>query len=89
MTITHQMLDELSLAELRSLNKQVVNLIRWKQQMETVDVKSRLAQGMTVSVNHPELRNMKLLVHKINRKNAVLKIGSHTYSVPMNLIQII
>lgn len=88
MTITNSMLESLSVEELRSLNNRVVELIRWKRQMDSMDVKSQLERGMSVSVNHPKLRGMALVVHKINRTKAVLKAGNMMYTVPMNLIEV-
>lgn len=88
MTITNQMLESLSVEELTSLNNQVVELIRWRRRMESVDVKSQLERGMTVTVNHPKLRGKALVVSKINRTKAVLREGNRNWTVPMNLIEI-
>lgn len=86
MSITNEMLNQMSMSELRSLNEKVVELIRWKRKMETIDVKNELSRGMTVTVNHPKLEGKVLMVHKINRTKAVLKEGNRHWTVPMDLI---
>lgn len=89
MSITNEMLNQMSMSELRSLNEKVVELIRWKRKMETIDVRNELSRGMTVTVNHPKAAGKVFLVHKINRTKAVLKEGNRNWTVPMNLIEIV
>ena len=89
MTITNQMLESLSVEELTSLNNRVVELIRWKRKMESIDIRNELVKGMTVTVNHPKLRGKALVVSKINRTKAVLREGNRNWTVPMNLIEIV
>lgn len=89
MSITNEMLNQMSMSELRSLNEKVVELIKWKRKMETIDVRNELSRGMTVTVNHPKLRGKALVVSKINRTKAVLREGNRNWTVPMNLIEIV
>jgi len=88
MSITNEMLNQMSMSELRSLNEKVVELIRWRRKMETIDVKNELSIGMTVTVNHPKAKGKVFLVHKINRTKAVLKEGNRQWNVPLNLINL-
>ena len=89
MSITNEMLNQMSMSELRSLNEKVVELIRWKRKMETIDVRNELSRGMTVTVNHPKAAGKVFLVHKINRTKAVLREGNRNWTVPINLIEIV
>lgn len=86
MSITNETLNQMSMSELRSLNEKVVELIRWRRKMESIDIKNELSRGMTVTVNHPKAKGKVFLVHKINRTKAVLKEGNRQWNVPLNLI---
>ena len=88
MSITNEMLNQMSMSELRSLNEKVVELIKWKRKMEAIDVRNELSRGMTVTVNHPKATGKVFLVHKVNRTNAVLKEGNKQWNVPINLINL-
>lgn len=83
-------LNSLSIEELLALNSKVIEVIKMKQRVDSLDIKDELRVGMTVSVNHPKLAGKQLRVDKINRTKAVLTMlnGFTRYTVPMNMIQI-
>jgi hypothetical protein len=88
--MTYSELSKLSIEELRALNNKVVEVIKMKRNEVALDVKDSLYVGANVSVNHPKLLGKQLVVEKINRTKAVLKVlnGFGGYTVPISMIQI-
>ena len=88
--MTYSQLNSLSIEELRTLNSKVVEVIKMKRKEVALEKKDELRIGMNVSVNHPKLAGKQLVVEKINRTKAVLKVlnGFGGYTVPLSLIQI-
>ena len=82
-------LSKLSVAELRNINQIVVELIKQKRTIESLQKKVGLKIGMTVRVNHPKLQGRDLEVVKINRTKANLRVigGFASYNVPVSLIE--
>jgi hypothetical protein len=82
-------LSNLSVAELRNINQIVVELIKQKRTIESLQKKVGLKIGMTVKVNHPKLKGRELEVVKINRTKANLRVigGFASYNVPVSLIE--
>jgi hypothetical protein len=82
-------LSNLSVAELRNINQIVVELIKQKRTIESLQKKVGLEIGMTVKVNHPKLKGRELEVVKINRTKANLRVigGFACYNVPISLIE--
>jgi len=82
-------LSKLSVEELRNINSLVVDLIKQKRTIESLQKKVGLSIGMKVKVNHPKLRGRELEVTKINRTKANLRVvgGYASYNVPVSLIQ--
>ena len=87
-------LSNLSVAELRNINQIVVELIKQKRTIESLQKKVGLKIGMTVTVNHPKLSGKQLRVEKINRTKAVLSVVNgpsygrvSNYTVPVSLIE--
>jgi len=81
-------LSNLSVAELRNINQIVVELIKQKRTIESLQKKVGLQVGMTVRVNHPKLRGKELSVNKINRTKATLSVKSGgVFIVPISLIE--
>ena len=82
-------LSNLSVAELRNINQIVVELIKQKRNIESLQKKVGLRIGMTVRVNHPKLQGRDLEVVKINRTKANLRVigGYGSYNVPVSLIE--
>lgn len=81
-------LSKLSVSELRNINQIVIELIKQKRNIESLQKKVGLSVGMKVTVNHPKLRGVELSVNKINRTKATLSIKSGaTYIVPISLIE--
>jgi transcription antitermination factor NusG len=89
--MTNSELLTMSLEDLRMLNTRVVEMIKMKRKQTSMEKKFELEVGMMVKVNHPKLLGMKLVVDKINRTNASLKVlnGFGGYNVPINMIEII
>lgn len=88
-------LSQMSIEELRILNKKVVEVIKMKRSEVAIDVKEALYVGANVSVNHPKLAGKQCRVEKINRTKAVLKVLNGTsygsvgsYTVPLSMIQL-
>jgi len=81
-------LSNLSVAELRNINQIVVELIKQKRTIESLQKKVGLKVGMSVTVNHPKLVGKELSVNKINRTKATVSVKSGAcYIVPISLIQ--
>ena len=82
-------LSQLSVAELRNVNQMVIELIKQKRTIESLEKKLSLQVGMTVKVNHPKLKGRELEVVKINRTKANLRVigGFASYNVPVSLIE--
>lgn len=89
--MTNSELLTMSLEDLRALNTRVVEIIKMKRKQTSMEKKFELEVGMMVKVNHPKLLGMKLVVDKINRTKASLKVlnGFGGYNVPINMIEII
>lgn len=89
--MTNSELLTMSLEDLRALNTRVVEMIKMKRKQTSMEKKFELEVGMMVKVNHPKLLGMKLVVDKINRTKASLKVlnGFGGYNVPINMIEII
>ena len=88
--MTYSELSKLSIEELRELNSKVVEVIKLKRKEVALEKKDELRIGMNVSVNHPKLAGKQLVVEKINRTKAVLKLlnGFGGYTVPLSMIKI-
>jgi hypothetical protein len=81
-------LSKLSVEELRNINQLVIDLIKQKRTIQSLENKVGLRVGMTVKVNHPKLRGKELWVNKINRTKATLSVKSGgVYIVPISLIE--
>jgi hypothetical protein len=82
-------LSKLSVEELRNINQIVVELIKQKRTIQSLEKKVGLKIGMTVKVNHPKLKGRELEVVKINRTKANLRVvgGFASYNVPVSLIE--
>jgi len=84
-------LNQMSIEDLRMLNKRVVEVIKIKRRANSLDVKESLWVGATVKVNHPKLMGKELRVEKINRAKAALSVlnGVGFYNVPLGMIEIV
>ena len=82
-------LSKLSVEELRNVNQMVIELIKQKRTIESLEKKMGLQVGMTVKVNHPKLKGRDLEVIKINRTKANLRVvgGFGSYNVPVSMIE--
>jgi hypothetical protein len=82
-------LSKLSVTELRNINQIVIELIKQKRTMESLEKKMSLKIGMVVKVNHPKLMGRELEVVKINRTKASLRVigGMASYNVPVAMIE--
>ena len=85
----YSQLSKLSVEQLRDINQMVVQLIKQKRTIESLEKKIGLAVGMKVTVNHPKLHGRELEVVKINRTKANLRVigGFASYNVPVSLIE--
>jgi hypothetical protein len=81
-------LSKLSVEELRNINTLVVDLIKQKRTIESLEKKVGLQVGMKVKVNHPKLNGVELFINKINRTKATVSVKSGaSYIVPISLIE--
>lgn len=89
--MNYSQLKALSIEELQMLNKQVVDMIKFKRKSVAMEKKFELQIGMEVKVNHPKLKGQKLVVKEIRRTKASLQVlnGFASYSVPINMIEIV
>ena len=86
--MNYSQLSKLSESELREINRMVVDLIKQKRTIQSLEKKMGLAVGMKVTVNHPKLRGIELSVNKINRTKATVSVKSgKAYIVPISLIE--
>ena len=87
--MNYSQLSNLSVAELRNINQIVIELIKQKRTIESLQKKVGLRIGMTVRVNHPKLQGRDLEVVKINRTKANIRVvgGYSSYNVPVSLIE--
>ena len=86
--MNYSQLSKLSVEELRNINKLVVDLIKQKRTIESLEKKVGLQVGMKVKVNHPKLRGVELFINKINRTKATVSVKSGaSYIVPISLIE--
>ena len=86
--MNYSQLSNLSVAELRNINQIVIELIKQKRNIESLQKKVGLSVGMQVTVNHPKLRGKDLWVNKISRTKATLSVKNGAcYNVPISLIQ--
>jgi hypothetical protein len=86
--MNYSQLSKLSVDELRNINKLVVDLIKQKRTIESLEKKIGLQVGMKVKVNHPKLRGVELFINKINRTKATVSVKSGaSYIVPISLIE--
>lgn len=83
-------LNQMSIEDLRSLNKMVVEVIKSKRTLEGYEKKQQLYVGANVSVNHPKMVGKQLRVEKINRTKAKLRVlnGGGIWNVPLSMIEI-
>ena len=86
--MNYSQLSKLSVEELRNINKLVVDLIKQKRTIESLEKKIGLQVGMKVKVNHPKLSGVELFINKINRTKATVSVKSGaSYIVPISLIE--
>jgi hypothetical protein len=81
-------LSKLSVEELRNINSLVIDLIKQKRTIQSLQKKVGLQVGMSVKVNHPKLAGKELFVNKISRTKATLSVKNGAcYNVPISLIE--
>jgi hypothetical protein len=81
-------LSKLSVEELRNINSLVVDLIKQKRTIASLEKKVGLRVGMNVKVNHPKLIGKELFINKISRTKATLSVKSGAcYNVPISMIE--
>ena len=88
--MTYSELSTMTIAELRTLNSMVVETIKSKKSLLALEKKDELYVGANVKVNHPKLAGKQLVVEKINRTKAVVKLlnGLGGYNVPLSMIEL-
>ena len=88
--MTYSELNKMTIEQLRELNSKIVETLKLKKYEVAMETKDELRVGMNVSVNHPKLAGKQLVVEKINRTKAVLKLlnGFGGYTVPLSMIKI-
>jgi hypothetical protein len=86
--MTQAQLNQMTLEQLRDLNKQVVGTIKYK--LKKLVAEFELNIGDKVKVNHPKLQGKSLIVKKVKRTTATLQIEGAfaSYNVPISMIEI-
>jgi hypothetical protein len=86
--MTQAQLNQLSVEQLRDLNKQVVSTIKYK--LKKLVAEFELNIGDKVKVNHPKLQGKSLIVKKVKRTTATLQVEGAfgSYNVPISMIEI-
>ena len=84
-------LNSMTIAELRNLNKMIVETIKAKKAIESAKTKSTLSVGMKVRVNHPKTAGMELVITKINRTKAIVGVPGtiRSWNVPLTMIEVV
>jgi len=88
--MTYSELAKMTIEELRNLNSMVVETIKSKKSILALEKKDELYVGANVKVNHPKLAGKQLVIEKINRSKAVVKLlnGLGGYNVPLSMIEL-
>ena len=88
--MTYSELANMTIEELRNLNSMVVETIKSKKSVLALEKKDELYVGANVKVNHPKLAGKQLVIEKINRTKAVVKLlnGLGGYNVPLSMISV-
>ncbi len=88
--MTYSELAKMTIEELRNLNSMVVETIKSKKSVLALEKKDELYVGANVKVNHPKLAGKQLVIEKINRTKAVVKVlnGLGGYNVPLSMIEL-
>ena len=88
--MTYSELAKMTIEELRNLNSMVVETIKSKKSVLALEKKDELYVGANVKVNHPKLAGKELVIEKINRTKAVVKLlnGFGGYNVPLSMIEL-
>lgn len=88
--MTYSELAKMTIEELRNLNSMVVETIKSKKSVLALEKKDELYVGANVKVNHPKLAGKQLVIEKINRTKAVVKLlnGFGGYNVPLSMIEL-
>jgi len=83
-----EQIKELSIEDLRILNKFVIETVNAKKDIESFQVGTKLKVGMTVKVNSSKVADKEFIVQKINRKKAILRLKDTftDYDVPFSII---
>lgn len=88
--MTYSELAKMTIEELRNLNSMIVETIKSKKSVLALEKKDELYVGANVKVNHPKLAGKQLVIEKINRTKAVVKLlnGFGGYNVPLSMIEL-
>ena len=86
--MTQAQLNQLTLEQLRTLNEQVVKIMKIKRKQLIAEVE--LSIGQKVKVNHPKLQGRTLIVKAIKRTTATLQVEGAfaSYKVPISMIEV-
>ena len=89
--MTTQQLNNLSIEELRTLNRKIVRAINVKKHQKSLDMKDTLGIGDTVRVNHPKYSGVEFRVQRVKRTKAILSFtdvsNPQRFDVPMSMIE--
>ena len=83
-------LNQMTIEELRNLNRMVVETIGNKKAMAGYEMKQSLYVGANVKVNHRKMVGKQCRVEKINRTKCVIKVlnGVGSYNVPLSMVEL-
>lgn len=85
--MTQAQLNNLTLEQLSTLNKLVVDTIKAKRKQLIAQFELNI--GDKVKVNHPKLQGKSLIVKKVKRTTATLQVEGAfaSYNVPITMIE--
>ena len=79
--------SNLSIEDLRILNELVVRNIKAQRKAQASANRSSLTNGMSVRVNHPNLRGQIGTIINVKRVKATIQFDSGRYDVPMSIVE--
>ena len=81
-----EQLNQLSKAELVTLNNAVVKIAKAKNRMQSVIKAATLTVGQEVEINQPRHKGQKFTIKKINRTKCIITGPGGTYTCPMSML---
>jgi len=87
--VTHDQLVKMDIDELRKLNEDVIDVIKWKRSLIAKEMGNKISIGNRIKIDNKNYLGRVFIVQKINKKNLVGKEeGTNTeYNIPMDVVE--